>query len=168
MTQDDPIPAGSNPVKTETSFLGKCAPRPNPDPDATPESQGVTTTLPDGKTEVKGAIAWWYDEADDARITGRSLWNGNYLWDGVPMASEAKVWGTAELFVDADDPNDPPQGKWEFSFEGYMTGTPEDGFQLIVDVYGSGKEGVVKGLTTKSVYTFDFVAYYYKISGIIK
>jgi hypothetical protein len=168
MSQTNQESGATDASKTETSFLGKCAPKPNPDPDAAPESKGVATTLPDGKTEVKGAIAWWYDESDDARITGRSLWNGNYLWDGAPMASQAKVWGTAELFVDADDPNDPPQGKWELSFEGYMTGTVESGFQLIVDVVGSGKEGVVKGLTTKSVYTFDFAAYSYKITGIIK
>ena len=108
MTPDDQKTAPSNADKTKSPFVGKSGPRPNPDPDAKPESQGVTTILPDGKTEVIGAVAWWYDEADDWRITGRSLWTGNYLWDGAPMASTARVWGTALLFVDSKNPNEPP------------------------------------------------------------
>ncbi len=168
MTQNNPESAASKVAKTETSFLGKCAPKANPDPNATPENEGEATTLPDGKTEVKGAVAWWYDEADDWRITGKSLWNGNYLWDGAPMASPAEVWGTAELFVDAKDPNNPPIGRWELSFLGNMKQTLEGGFELIVEVVGSGKEGVVKGLSTKSIYTFDFTTFSYTIEGIIK
>jgi hypothetical protein len=167
MSQTNQESGATDASKTETTFLGKCVPKANPDPNATPENEGVATTLPDGKTEVKGNIAWWYDEADDWRITGKSLWKGNFLWDGAPMASPAEVWGTAELFVDAKDPNNSPVGRWELSFLGDMKQTLEGGFELIVEVVGSGKEGVAQGLSAKSIYTFDFAKHTYKTEGFI-
>ena len=70
-------------------------------------------------------------------------------------------------FVDAKDPNNPPVGRWKLSFLGNMKQTLEGGFELIVEVVGSGKEGVVQGLSAKSIYTFDFAKHTYKTEGFI-
>ncbi len=40
------------------------------------------------------------------------------------------------------DPNNPPIGRWELSFLGNMKQTLEGGFELIVEVVGSGKEAL--------------------------
>ena len=58
--------------------------------------------------EMTAEINKWYDATDDWRVTGTSIW--------VKAADGFK--GTAELFVDARNPNDENRGKWEINLGG--------------------------------------------------
>ena len=122
---------------------------------------GTTKLLPNGKTNMLGFTSFWYDKADDWRVTGNSTWYANYFWEGEPFISNAKVWGKAELFVDGD------RGKWEISWHGYIT---DNGLKASVEAVGTGKEGEVKGLVAKWTYTLDILTYgfEYQTTGVIK
>ena len=117
---------------------------------------GTTTVLPNGKTLIKGQTAEWYDEADDARVTGQTFWYINWLMEEEP--NTAKLWGKSELFVKNGG------GKWEISWHGYQTPTP-DGFIIVCDAVGTGKEGEVKGLVAKWTYIMDFEQFVYNFTG---
>ena len=147
-------------AKVKTPFTGRC----DFVADGTP---GKITELPNGKTKMQGFTSHWYDLADDWRVTGKTTWYANYYWEGVPFASNAKVFGKAELFVDdPEDPNAPPCGKWDITWHGYMT---DGGLKASVDAVGTGKEGEVKGLVAKWTYTLDIPAHglMYETEGTI-
>jgi hypothetical protein len=149
-------------TKVKTAFTGTSTPVINPiDP-------GTTKILPNGKTQVMGCVAEWYDQASDPRVTGTSIWYENFIWDAEPFASPGKIWGKAEIFVGGNaEEND---GRWEITWHGYFTLSEVPGhFTVDVDAVGTGKEGEVKGLTAKWKYTFDSqVGFFYSTEGYIK
>ncbi len=137
---------------------------------------------PNSKYKEKwvGVEGEWFDNADDWRVTGKTIWYANYYWEGIPFASNAKVWGKFKLFVGvindeshADfNPDATPKGIWEVSWHGNIT---DDGLNAICYANGVGKSGVVKGLTAKWIYTLAYgitpegVTYpYYVTEGYIK
>ncbi len=145
----------------KTSFTGTCT-------FVAPLDPGVTDTLPDGKIQVKEQIAQWYDEGSDSRITGKSIWYVNWLKED---ELNAKIWGKAEIFVGVKDPDDEPIGKWEISWQGWQTQT-SDGYKIVCDAVGEGKEGEVKGLVANWTYTMNNSlgvdsTFFYKTEGHI-
>ncbi len=98
--------------------------------------------------EMSAEINKWHDATDDWRVTGTTIW--------VTAADGFK--GTAELFVDARNPNDENRGKWEIKWEGKIT-IGEDGKSALVVATADGKgvEGKVKGMTATWVYTMNYV-----------
>lgn len=96
-------------------------------------------------------------------VTGQSIWYANWLMEEEP--NTAKIWGKAELTVDDD------LGKWEISWHGWQTPTPS-GFKIVCDAVGTGKEGEVKGLVAKWIYTMEFdvddpATFFYATDGYI-
>ena len=153
-------------AKVKVEFTGTCDPTgPNID-------EGVTQLLPNGKTKQTGIIAKWYDTASDPLLSGYTLWYENITWDGEPFASNGKMWGKTELFVDDPDNADrdaPHIGLWEMTWHGYISVTPDGNILAYCDVVGHGKEGVVKGLTAKWTYTLDMsMGFYYSFAGYYK
>lgn len=118
------------------------------------------------KTKWKDVIGEWVDVADDARVTGKTLWYANYYWEDEAFTSNAKVWGKAELFVGVLEPGDEPLGKWEITWHGYIT---DNGLKASVDAVGTGTEGNVKGLVAHWKYTMDIlgVGFFYQTEGTI-
>ena len=98
--------------------------------------------------EMTAEINKWYDATDDWRVTGTTIW--------VKAADGFK--GTAELFVDARNPNDENRGKWEIKWEGKIT-LGEDGKSALVVATADGKgvEGKVKGMIATWIYTMNYV-----------
>ena len=98
----------------------------------------------------------WYDVADDSRVTGVSIW----VTEGTKVnGNTTKLWGTAELFVGAEEFADVGlgnyDGKWEASWRGTQIMT-SDGFRIVAHAAGTGTDGDVLGLTAKWKYTMDF------------
>lgn len=120
-----------------------------------PGEEGTTKLLPNEKMLVKGGYVVWYDVADDPLLTGKTTW---YVKQKVEADGAFKFWGKTELILDND------LGRWDMSWKGYLTFTPI-GPVLTCDVVGQGKEGEVKGLVAKWVYTFDFVNGNYTFEG---
>ncbi len=83
----------------KTQFEGTSVPAIVPGPD---DTQGDISTDLNGKykTKWKNVLVTWRDEADDWRVTGRTVWYANYHWEGEAPFSNGKVWGKTELFVD--------------------------------------------------------------------
>jgi len=153
-------------AKVKVEFTGTCVP-------LGPNSEVEPQVLPNGRTKQFGVEATWYDDASDGRVTGKTFWCGNYFWEGAPFASNAKIFGKTELLVDDpnnDDPDAPHIGKWDMTWHGYLTFTPDGNMIAICDAVGTGKEGVVKGLTAKWVYTLDLnnTGFQYLTVGYIK
>jgi len=153
-------------------FIGTSLPVLNP---SVPNEAGVVTPMPNGQLKVEGTVAEWFEEASDWRISGKSVWTANYLWDGEPLASHGLAEGTCEIFVgltnpdlEGFDPDVEPLGKWELSWTGEMIVNPDGSADMVAIACGVGTEGVVKGLRTRSVYTFDFAAFKYNTEGYIK
>jgi len=92
----------------------------------------------------------WYDDADDVRVTGVSVW----VTDEMNMIDDItfKLRGTAVLTVDDG------LGKWEMSWHGTQTLTSPDGstFTIVAHAVGAGVEGDVKGLTARWKYSMDY------------
>lgn len=117
-----------------------------------------------GAKLLKGGVVTWYDNATDLSgnpdpmVTGTSIWYVNTipLKDG-----NEKFWGKAELLVGADNPDDVYLGKWDMTWHGYITpifeGDIQIGVKLSCDAVGIGKEGIVKGLVSKSHYEMNLM-----------
>ncbi len=115
-------------AKVKTKFTGICTPTAPPEP---------------------GDNAW-YDAADDARVTGISVW---VIEEVVPIDEITfELTGTAELTVDDG------LGKWEMTWHGTQTLTSPDGssFELIAHAVGKGTGNAVEGLTARWKYSLDF------------
>ena len=138
-----------------------------------PGDPGTTTVLPNGNIMIKGQTAVWYDSAyyenNDLcwEVTGITNWTVNWLITG---ENTAKLWGKCEILVGThpDHPDWAPIGKWELSWHGWQTPTPE-GFKIVCDANGTGKEGDVKGMVGKWIFTMDSeVGFFYSTEGYIK
>ena len=137
-------------VKTE--FSGICA-------FVAPLEEGTVKVQPNGNVLMKGISSEWYDSGSDPRVTGQSFW---YVTQRVEADGMTKLWGKAELFV-ADD-----GGMWELSWHGWLTPNADGSFLIYVDATGTGKEGAVKGLVGKWVYTMDIKeGFFYSFEGYI-
>ncbi len=153
-------------AKEKVSFEGISFPAEVPGPY---DTEGDITEYLNGKyqTKWKDVIVTWYDDADDWRVTGTTVWYANYYWEGEAPWSNGKVWGKTELFVDynPDFTSDDP-GMWEISWHGYIT---DGGWKAYVDAVGTGKSGDVKGLVAHWKYTLDLAAdgFEYKTKGTI-
>lgn len=122
------------------------------------EYEGEMKELPFFMELLKGQSSYWYDEANDPRVTGITFWTVNYKQH---KNGDRTYWGKAELVVDDDG------GIWEMSWHGWWTWT--DGVpEIVVDATGVGKEGAVKGLFAKWTYTFNFGGFYYMTEGYIQ
>jgi hypothetical protein len=133
-----------------------------------PLDPGTTTLLPNGKTLVKGELVEWYDEANDLRVTGQSIWYINSLTEEDGLS--AKIWGKAEINVGVENPGDESRGKWEISWHGWVTPTGNEThpFTIVAEAVGTGKEGEVKGLVAKWTYTMDLEnGFFYASEGFI-
>lgn len=103
---------------------------------------------------------YWTDIASDERVTGVTLW----VTDPDIMFVDdftIKFWGTAELFVGAEEIDGEYDGKWEIKWYGTQTftntGYPENGpFEIVAYAVGVGTEGNVKGMFAEWTYTMDF------------
>ena len=115
-----------------------------------PISPGTTTVLPNGKTQLKGMVAEWYDSASDPRVTGQSIWTVNQL---LKPDGTGKTWGTAVINVDNSG------GKWEMTWRGKITETHVIGYAK-----GRGTEGAVAGLRAKWKYTLTFANGFFHVS----
>ena len=113
---------------------------------------GDTTFYDDGGMLIEGLISEWYEQADDWRVTGISVWDNYFLYG--PDGS-AEVWGTGEIFVGSDPDNPAYTGKWDITFESVLTAT-DVGFDLLGHSVGVGVEGDVLGLYGKWTYTMSF------------
>ena len=133
-SQNDDVTSTYKAKKVHTHFAGTSVPFPNLD----------------NPNENR-----WYDEADDWRVTGISIWVADPM---IPInESTFELGGTAVLFVDAPEDDD-PIGKWETTWWGTMTFTSPDGstFRIVAHAVGIGVEGEVEGLTARWKYTMDF------------
>lgn len=112
----------------------------------------------------------WYDDTDDIRVTGVSIW----VTESVVQIDEVtyELSGTAELFVGAEVVGDEYDGKWDMTWKGTQTLTSPEGFRIVAHAVGAGTEGIVDGLTAKWKYTMDFdgtpETMFYAIKGKIK
>jgi hypothetical protein len=98
--------------------------------------------------EMTAEINKWHDATDDWRVTGTTIW--------VTAADGFK--GTAELFVDARNPNDKNRGRWEIKWEGKITiGKDGKSALVVATADGKGVEGKVKGMTATWIYTMNYV-----------
>ena len=147
-------------AKVKRSFTGTCSPLIMPPVNI---EDGTTILLPNGKALMEGQIAEWVDEAkweDDGTdcwmLTGRTIW---YISSITEVDGSAKLWGKAEIFVNGD------RGKWEMSWRGYLTLT--DGFNIVCEGTAIGKTGEVKGMVSKSTYTFNLSEYQYYTKGYV-
>ena len=98
----------------------------------------------------------WYDNTDDARVTGVSIWESE---PPQPIDDYTfELSGTAELFVGALNVGDEYDGKWETTWWGTMTWTSPDGstFRIVAHAVGTGVEGNVAGLTARWKYTMNY------------
>lgn len=127
-----------------------------------PGDPGEVTVLPNGKTLITGFTAEWYEQASAWQVTGRSMWVANYLWDGIPLQSKGKMWGTCEIFVEGD------RGKWVMKWRGKFTPNPDGSFTIKAVAFGKGIEGDVKRHKAKWLYTFNFAEDRYDTEGMIK
>ncbi len=159
-------------VNKPAKFIGTSIPVINT---AEPNNFGIPTALPNGQTLVEGVSVEWYDEASDWRVTGKSVWKADYVWDGDPYISHGIIEGTCEIFVGLQNPDSPgydpdalPVGKWEITWTGEQIVNPDGSFEMVAYAYGVGTEGVVKGLRAKWIDTFDFVNFRYNTEGYIK
>ena len=93
---------------------------------------------------------YWLDDATDERVSGVSLWV-------IEGGEGDQFWGTAELFVGAEDVGDDYDGKWEMKWWGTETEIIPDEENLIVAlVVGTGTEGNVKGMFAEWTYTMNY------------
>jgi len=164
--------------KVKTSFTGEC--------NLTFPGYAFTeTVLPNGKMKWTGESAYWFDEAvaDDGGdggllVSGISKWTATRIFnpDGT-----VKLWGKCTIFVGTDpslfDGMAPglvdleeldeiletaSDGIWQMTWRGYQTpffhvsNPAEDGFDVVCDVVGQGKSGLVKGKTAKWTYTLNY------------
>ena len=102
---------------------------------------GDTTFYDDGSILIENMITEWYDQGEDWRTGGISMWYITFLFapDGT-----AEMWGTGEIFVGSDPDNPAYVGKWDIIFEAVLTPT-DVGFDLLTYSTGVGVEGVVLG-----------------------
>ena len=89
----------------------------------------------------------WYDDTDDWRVTGQSIWVED---------PECDFCGTMELTVDPKNPHDENRGKWEATWYGEITFN-EDGAVIVAYVEGEGVEGKVEGLEANWIYTMTYI-----------
>jgi len=89
----------------------------------------------------------WYDETDDWRTTGTTIWV-----QPDPEAFE----GTATLFVDPKNPHEENRGIWEMTWEGTMTPNT-DGAVIVATATGEGVAGKVKGMKANWIYTMNYI-----------
>ena len=90
---------------------------------------------------IENMITEWYDQGEDWRTEGISIWYMTFLF--APDGS-AEMWGTGEIFVGSDPDNPAYVGKWDIIFESVLTAT-DVGFDLLSYSTGLGVEGVVLG-----------------------
>lgn len=139
--------------KVVIEYSGVCTPNPS---SFNEDAEAI------GKQLLKGGVVTWYDNAtDDPLVTGTTIWHVNTLpkKDGIE-----KFWGKAELLVGVDNPDNPDAvclGKWDITWHGYITpifdGDVQIGITAACDAVGIGKEGIVKGLVSKSYYEMNYI-----------
>lgn len=107
----------------------------------------------------------WYDDTDDWRTTGTTIWT-----------AISPTEGTCQLFVAPKNPHENNRGIWDMTYS--LTVTPvENGMLLVGDVEGIGVEGKVDGLEASWTYTMNYVGtdfpnpdnetFFYEIEGTI-
>ena len=84
LNQSDQVQSSLKSGVEETPFTGICN-------FVAPGDPGTTKILPNGKILVKGQTAEWNDEADDWRVTGKTIWYVTWLMEEEP--NTAKIWG---------------------------------------------------------------------------
>ncbi|MEN8125685.1 MAG: hypothetical protein ABFR32_11205 [Bacteroidota bacterium] len=139
-------------------YKGECTPN-FLIPEVTPEEIGAQL--------LKGKVVTWYDNATDLLgnpdplVTGTTIW---YVNEIPKKDGTSKFWGKAELLVGVENPDDPEDdclGKWDMTWHGYLTPIIDEGVQVGIkatcDAVGTGKEGIVKGLVSKSYYEMNFI-----------
>ena len=136
LNQSDQETTSLKAKKVNTHFTGVCTPLFHPD-------------WPAPNT--------WYDDTDDVRVTGVSIWvnESEVQIDEITF----ELSGTAELFVGAEEFSDIGDGnydgKWDISWRGTQI-MKSDGFMIVAHATGTGTEGDVAGLTAKWKYTMNF------------
>ncbi len=129
-----------------TAFTGTCVPVANPHP---PNTEPTIEILPTGQVWSTGEVGEWYDEANDPRVTGRSIWHIDRLIekDGTQHC-DAKT----TLIVEG--------GKWAFETEGdiipILDGDVPIGLEAVFEADGKGTHGQVKGLTAHWTYSLEY------------
>lgn len=111
--------------------------------------------------EMTPDINKWYDDADDWRVSGHTIW----------VQPNPDVFaGTATLIVDPKNPHDENRGMWEMTWSGTVT---PNGAGLLIEAMavGTGVEGKVKGLKANWTYSMDYdgtpETFFYEIQGNI-
>jgi hypothetical protein len=137
-------------VKTTFTGISRFSSGPEP---------GVIKLLPNGKILVKGKVNEWYDTASDPRVAGKTIW---YINAKIERDGSRNVWGRGELIVENGG------GLWEMSWHGRISSD----FVILDYVYGTGKEGSVKGLVGRWVYNSipdsnEPTGFYYQFEGYI-
>jgi hypothetical protein len=133
INQSDELTTSLKGKKVHTHFDGECTPLFHPD-------------WPEPNT--------WYDDTDDARVTGVTVWESDPPQPIDEITLE--LTGSAELFVGAETVGDDYDGKWEMTWHGTQTLTGS-GFRIVAHAVGTGTDGNVLGLTCKWKYTMDYV-----------
>ena len=122
---------------------------------------GVCTLIPPYDPDNN----YWLDDASDERVSGVSLW--------VTVGGEGnQFWGTAELFVGAEDVGDDYDGKWETKWYGTQTVISPDEVAIEALVAGTGTEGNVKGMFAEWTYMMNYdpntlEGFFYTMEGYI-
>jgi hypothetical protein len=124
--------------------------------------EGTVSMLSDNKILIIEMTAEWYEDATDAKVSGKSIWTVNWLVE--PDWSSAKLWGTAVIYVGvaSGGNNGSALGVWELTWEGQLTEgvfDPEIGFlsegKISVTANGFGKSGEVNGKLGHWNYSLD-------------
>lgn len=105
----------------------------------------------------------WYDDMDDWRVTGTTVWS---------YSDETLSGGTTILYVGADNPNDPNRGVWEMEWEFEEFNESPEGIYAVAIATGKGVSGEVRGMKAKWTYTLDWdftpETFFYAVSGKIE
>ena len=112
---------------------------------------GDTTFYDDGGMLIENMVTEWYEQGEDWRYNGISVWYITFLF--APDGS-AEMWGTAEIFVGSNPDNPAYVGKWDLTWNAVLTPT-DVGFDLLGHNVGIGVEGDVMGLFCKYTYTMQ-------------
>lgn len=120
---------------------------------------GKTTALPNGNILIEGLKYEWYDSTSAWQATGQSIWVENWLI--YSSGDTIKIWGTAGINVDGENPGDPSRGKWELLWNALVTQYEMDdqgNFTrglITANACGKGVSGAVKGMLGHWKYTMD-------------
>ena len=95
---------------------------------------------------VKSEPNTWYDETDDWRTTGTTIWE---------QPNPHVFKGTATLYVGTENPHRENRGIWDIKWKGELV-SGAGGAIIIATAKGKGVQGEVFGMKAEWTYTMNY------------